>query len=129
MRTELEYVETFLWDKQLGIPGSVPQSISTKALIDRHHLLTEELSEYLQAGDSGNLVKILDALVDLQYLLLGTVVLHGMQGIFPEAFRRVHIANMNKLPGTNSKRILLSTDVIKPPEWTPAKLEDLVNDN
>ena len=103
-----------------------PTAISTKQLIDRHHLLAEELSEYLQAGDSGNVAEILDALVDLQYLLFGAVRLHGFQDIFETAFSRVHAANMGKEPGVNSKRKLVSSDVVKPSTWAPADLDDLV---
>jgi predicted HAD superfamily Cof-like phosphohydrolase len=126
MKAQLDMVGSFLYMKDLLTPGDSPQAISTKQLIDRHHLMTEELSEYLQAGDSGDLELILDALVDLQYLLFGTVLAHGMQDVFTEAFRRVHIANLGKKPGVQSTRKLLSTDVIKPKGWEPATFEDLV---
>jgi predicted HAD superfamily Cof-like phosphohydrolase len=116
-----------LFQQKLGLEAaSEPSPISTKQLIDRHHLLTEELSEYLQAGDSGNVAEILDALCDLQYLLLGTVRLHGLEQIFPAAFLRVHKANMEKTPGVNSKRKLVSSDVVKPDGWHPADFSDLL---
>lgn len=125
MKTQLEFVEAFQWKMQ-HVMNCRPGQISTKQLLDRHHLMTEELQEYLQAGDSGDLGETLDALVDMQYLLLGTVIAHGFQEVFEEAFRRVHLANMAKEPGINARRKLLNQDAVKPSGWEPADLEDLV---
>jgi predicted HAD superfamily Cof-like phosphohydrolase len=63
----------------------------------RHELLNEELTEYFIACENGDKVGILDALVDIEYVLKGTIVSHGMQNVFNEAFRRVHENNMSKL--------------------------------
>ena len=59
--------------------------------------LTEELGEYVIATYQGNQEEQLDALCDLLYVLLGTVIMHGYADIFPEAFSRVHRANMSKV--------------------------------
>lgn len=43
-----------------------------------------------------DIVETLDALVDLQYFLTGTIIEFGMQDIFDYAFQEVHRSNMTK---------------------------------
>lgn len=57
------------------------------------HYSTEQSREKITA----NLVKVLDALKDLQYVTLGTEVSFGMQDISNEAFEEVHSSNMSKM--------------------------------
>lgn len=90
----------------------------------------EELEEYAEAVNTGDMARQLDALVDQMYVLLGTIYLHGWGPIFGEAWRRVHEKNMQKVrakrlnPGTRD----WTFDVVKPPGWEPADLGDLVAD-
>lgn len=85
-----------------------------------------------EAEYTHQLEKALDGLVDLAYVLFGTVYLHGFHEQFAEAWRRVHAANMQKeraeLDGSNSKRGS-SFDVVKPAGWEPSVLTDLVECN
>ena len=129
----LQYEECFYlvrkFARKMGfLVGATPRNLQAKDYIDRHHLMTEELSEYLLACASDDLPEILDALVDLQYLLLGTAIAHGLdqQNIFEKAFIRVHLANMKKTPGVNAKRELLSSDAVKPPGWKPADVASIL---
>jgi hypothetical protein len=88
--------------------------------------LREELSEYEAAVTLGDTVGALDALVDLQYVLLGTVIFHGFSPyIWEMAFNRVHIANMKKVRGIGKRG--LGCDVVKPEGWEAPKLADLVD--
>ena len=125
MNQHLDQVRQFLEAMEMPY-AKRPAILSHKLCIDRHHLMLEELQEYLQATTSDSLYETLDALVDLQYLLLGTVLTHGLQDVFEEAFNRVHDANMQKEPGQNSRRRLMNTDAVKPIGWKPANLGDLV---
>lgn len=85
------------------------------------------------SGDDANtafhLEHMLDALVDLTYVVLGTAVLHGFN--FPEAWRRVHEANMAKRRAETADESKRGTtfDVIKPPGWEPPNHADLVEDH
>jgi len=98
-------------------------------------LITEELSELAEAFECNELEDSLDALVDLRYVLDGTVVELGLHTAvsthhnvprFQRAFRRVHAANMAKL-GADGKPIIDGTGKIKKPEgWTAQDLADLV---
>ena len=71
------------------------------------------------------LADALDALVDQDYVLKGTVLQLGLGDVYPEAWRRVHTANLLKVPGVKSTRGY-GKDVIKPPGWTAPDLADLV---
>ena len=63
----------------------------------RFALLKEENEEYLEACRNNDKVEILDALTDQLYIVLGTIVSHGMQDIIEKAFNEVHASNMSKL--------------------------------
>lgn len=75
------------------------------------------------------LAKMLDALVDEVYVVLGTARLHGFD--FREAWRRVHEANMKK-KGVE-RRIessrYSSYDVVKPENWVAPDHTDLVSNH
>jgi predicted HAD superfamily Cof-like phosphohydrolase len=87
--------------------------------------MKEENLEYLGACYNNDKVEILDALVDQAYVLAGTINFHGMQDIFSEAFRRVHLNNMTKFP---NGEVLLSPDgkIVKPEGFLSVDLSDLI---
>lgn len=62
----------------------------------RISLLEEELEELEVAINNGDMVEILDAFCDLQYVLSGAILEFGMKEIFDEAFNEVHRSNMSK---------------------------------
>tara|TARA_R100000234_G_scaffold46829_1_gene28002 strand:- start:22401 stop:22841 length:441 start_codon:yes stop_codon:yes gene_type:complete len=70
--------------------------------------------------DKETMHELLDALVDLTYVTLGTAYLMGFD--FDEAWNRVHAANMQKVPKSTERS---EHDVVKPEGWQPADLEDL----
>jgi predicted HAD superfamily Cof-like phosphohydrolase len=89
-------------------------------------LVTEELVELTEACLDHDAVSALDALCDLQYVLDGTVLAFGMDGVADEAFRRVHASNMSKL-GADGKPVRNEFGkVAKGPNYVPVKLGDLV---
>ena len=107
-----------------GPPRELPYSVARARIT----LLREELEELITALEDGDPVETLDAMVDLQYVLTGTVILAGYDGVFDEAFRRVHESNMAKVAATSrseSKRNDRS-DIVKPPHWKKADLSDLI---
>jgi len=73
-------------------------SLLTKSEYELHYkLLKEEMKEYFDACEDGDKVEVLDAQVDLLYILLGSILHHGMQKVFIKAFSEVHASNMSKL--------------------------------
>ena len=106
----------------------------------RLRFLEEELDEYKVAhykatydlqfrpeGVAGHLEDMLDALVDLVYVAVGTAQLAGLP--FDEAWRRVHEANMRKVRATTPSERGGMYDVVKPPGWEPPRHLDLVQDH
>jgi predicted HAD superfamily Cof-like phosphohydrolase len=103
-----------------------PRELEVELSEFRSQFMAEELDEYNDACVNGNIEKQLDALVDLVYVALGTAYLHGFD--FNEAFNRVHAANMKKVRALSASQSLRNSpyDVVKPEDWTPANLSDLV---
>ena len=88
----------------------------------RFKLMQEENREYFEAVQDADIVEVLDALVDMQYILNGTILSHGLQHVFDEAYNRVHENNMTKRP---FKKNVLGK-VIKPKGFKPVDLSDLI---
>lgn len=59
-------------------------------------LLEEELREFREAIEDGDLVEIADALCDMQYVLSGAVLEFGLGEKFKELFDEVQRSNMSK---------------------------------
>lgn len=104
------------------IPKLESPGLSSKEMIElRIKLLREEVEEYAEAALSGDLVEVLDALADIGYILAGTIINHGMQNIYDDAFDEVHRSNMAKLV---DGKVLRRDDgkVMKPDGWQPPQL-------
>ena len=63
----------------------------------RFQLMKEETEEYLQACKDRDLVEIADALGDQLYILCGTILSHGLQGVIDDIFNEIQNSNMSKL--------------------------------
>lgn len=94
--TTLEMVEQF-HDVYSCVLEKKP-NISNKPVNDfRVNFLQEELDELKEALENNDLVEVLDALTDLQYVLDGTYLSFGLQKAKNPAFDEVHRSNMSKL--------------------------------
>lgn len=91
----------------------------------RFDLMKEENKEYLAALKEGDLVEVLDAVVDELYILAGTINNHGLQNVFEAAFERVHENNMTKVV---DGKVLRNPDgkILKPAGFKPVVLTDLI---
>ena len=62
-----------------------------------YNFILEELEEYKEACESGDIVGILDALCDITYVSLGNgVMLHGLRRKILPAYAEVQASNMSK---------------------------------
>lgn len=77
--------------------GDRPQLLKEDLYMLRYNLMREENTEYLEACSDGDLVKVADALGDQLYVLLGTILKHGLQYKIEEIFSEIHRSNMSKL--------------------------------
>lgn len=92
----------------------------------RYDLMQEENKEYIVACQNRDLVEVLDACVDMLYILAGTINTHGLGNILEEAFNRVHENNLTKI-GTDGKVLRNpSGKILKPSGYVPVDLSDLV---
>jgi predicted HAD superfamily Cof-like phosphohydrolase len=98
-------------------PTRTPFRLSPKKMEVRLRHLNEELSELRRGVATGDDVEVIDALVDLVYVALGTAHLCGFP--FTQVWDAVHAANMKKVRAArvcDSKRGS-TFDVVKPKGW------------
>ena len=92
----------------------------------RLKLLEEELDEYREAALAGNLVGIADALIDLAYVLFGTMVSHGLQDVADELFAEVHRSNMSKLDADGHPIVRADGKILKSELFSEPDLSSII---
>jgi hypothetical protein len=71
-----------------------------------YNFILEELEEYKEACEKGDIVEVLDALCDITYVSLGNgVMLHGLKDKFNPAYAEVQASNMSKACKTEEEAI------------------------
>lgn len=107
-----------------GPPRELPASLAAL----RVKVMMEEVSEIALAYNRGELDEQLDAYADVFIALIVSVAQSGMLDVFPEAIRRVHNANMQKIlaPSRHASKRDSAWDIIKPEGWVKPDLTDLV---
>ncbi len=125
-KNSLDKVEEF--HKVFGCVLNKKPDISDKAVNDfRVAFLQEELDELKEALNNNDLVEVLDALTDLQYVLDGTYLSFGLQDYKDAAFDEVHASNMSKLD-KDGEPILRPEDgkVLKGPDYFRPDLKKIL---
>lgn len=97
---------------------------STSSL--RYNLMSEENREYLVACLQNNKVEILDALIDMSYVLFGTIASHGMTEEFIKGFDLVHENNMTKVQSNGMVLKNPEGKILKPEGYKPVDLSSLI---
>ena len=71
-----------------------------------YDFIQEELAEYKEACERGDIVEILDALCDITYVSLGNgTMLHGLKGKIWNAYQEAQASNMSKACKTEEEAI------------------------
>ena len=71
-----------------------------------YDFVLEELEEYKQACEEGNIVEVLDALCDIAYVSLGNgTMLHGLKDKIWPAYQEVQASNMSKACTTQEEAV------------------------
>ena len=71
-----------------------------------YDFVLEELEEYRQACENGDIVEILDALCDITYVSLGNgVMLHGLKDKIWPAYQEVQASNLSKSCSTEEEAV------------------------
>jgi predicted HAD superfamily Cof-like phosphohydrolase len=114
---------------KFGLPPNEQPSFLNPELAEfRLKFLKEELKEYEDACEEGDLAKAFDGLLDLVYVALGTMYLHNFP--FDAGWNEVQRANMSKVRAerpSDSKRGT-TFDVVKPPGFIPPDIERVLAD-
>ena len=106
---------------------SEPTTQTTEMAELRYKLAKEELDEYLEANRNDDPIEVADALADQLYILLGTMLVHGMHDVIEDVFNEVHRSNMSKL-GEDGKPILREDGkVMKGPNYTKPELGSIIS--
>lgn len=84
----------------------------------RYDLALEELNEFKDACEKGDIIEVFDALVDQLYILFGTAHSFGLSDALYAGFEEVHKSNMSKLTAEGK--------VLRHPNGKIAKSENFV---
>jgi len=88
---------------------------------DRRALIEEEFDELMEAMDAGDMAEAVDAIMDLMYVLLGTLVRWGVP--CEPFFSEVHRTNMAKVLGGSFNNV---RKFIKPEGWQPPRIAEML---
>ncbi|MEW6772916.1 MAG: nucleoside triphosphate pyrophosphohydrolase family protein [Bacteroidota bacterium] len=106
-----------------------PTLLSKEEFLLRYNLIKEENEEYLNACEKGDIIEIADALGDILYIALGTLLRHGLQHKIDEVFEEIHRSNMSKL-GPDGKPIYREDGkVLKGPNYFKPDIKKILNNN
>lgn len=91
--------EVEIFNDTMGKPNTyepnIPNEKEWKFVYD---FVLEELEEYKEACEKGDIVEVLDALCDITYVSLANgCLLHGLKDRFMDAFAEVQASNMSKV--------------------------------
>ena len=124
--TELDKVNEF--HEAFGVNVEEAPIIPNKERCElRQKILQEEVDELRNAWESGNLVEVADALADIHYVLMGTVLEFGLQDKYPDIFKEVHRSNMSKLDENGKPVYREDGKVIKSDFYTKPEIEEILN--
>ena len=86
------------FNKTFGKPNNFTPTIpEKKEWMFVYDFIMEELQEYKEACEKGDIVEVLDALCDITYVSLGNgTLLHGLKGKIWKAYEEVQASNMSK---------------------------------
>lgn len=95
MNNELNLVKKF-HVKFHQLVSEKPSLIPDDRSSNRYRLMKDEVEEYLEGVQSGDLTNIAKELADILYAVYGTILEHGLQDKMEAIFEEVHRSNMSK---------------------------------
>ena len=128
MKKQLEQLSEFQTSYNSTM-NTEPTLISEDDYSLRYRLGKEELIEYFDACKDGNLTEIADALADQLYILLGTIVSHGMQEVIEPIFNEVHRSNMSKLDADGKPIYREDGKILKGENYSPPNVSQYLPDD
>jgi len=112
----LEMADVHALHTKFDFPRALqPRLLPVEDMMGRYRFMLEELNEFKEAMEKGDLVEAFDALLDLTYVAKGTAVQLGLP--WSEGWDRVQLANMAKV--RSPEKTDRGFDLLKPDGWTP----------
>ena len=108
LKTSVPFIdEVELFNATMGKPNNHEPTIpERKEWMFVHDFILEELEEYREACEGGDIVEILDALCDITYVSLGNgAMLHGLKDKIWPAYQEVQASNMSKACQTEEEAL------------------------
>ena len=104
------------FNDMMGKPNNYEPVIGDKkSWMFVYDFIMEELEEYKEACEKGDIVGVLDALCDITYVSLGNgTLLHGLKGKIWEAYQEVQASNMSK--SCETKEVAEDTVIVRSKE-------------
>ncbi|MEL6859961.1 MAG: nucleoside triphosphate pyrophosphohydrolase family protein [Pseudomonadota bacterium] len=116
------------WHEHFQVPVLDSPSLPENRVEMRLAILEEEVQELRSAVEAGDIVEVLDALCDIQYVLDGNFLEFGLHKLKHAAFSEVHASNMSKL-GEDGQPILREDGkVLKGPNFFRPDLAQFLKD-
>ena len=99
--------EVEIFNDTFGKPNNYEPNIPAKKEWQFvYDFILEELEEYREACENGDIVEVLDALCDIAYVSLGNgTMLHGLKSQIWQAYQEVQASNMSKACKTEEEAI------------------------
>jgi predicted HAD superfamily Cof-like phosphohydrolase len=119
MTDEQSMVEEFHKKFDILVQAS-PTDASEETKRLRIRLIQEEFDELKESMAEGNLAALAKEMADLLYVVYGTAVSYGID--MEPVFREVHRSNLSKVGGYKRE----DGKWVKPPTYSPAKIEPLL---
>ncbi len=92
-----------------------------------YNFILEELEEYKEACEKGDIIEVLDALADIAYVSLGNgVMVHGLKDKILPAYAEVQASNMSK-SCTSEKEAIETAKVRSEQQGEPCHYEKVEN--
>lgn len=105
------------WHETFDVPVAPAPDIPADRVQMRLALLEEEVAGLRAAAEAGDLVEVLDARCDIQYVLDGAFLEFGLHGHKAAAMEAVHASNMSKLGADGRPVLRADGKVLKGPEF------------
>lgn len=126
-----DFLDVGLFHEKMGLPNTAchppePRPIDPAFIDFRVKFMDEEVQEFVEAANRNDHAGMLDALIDLTWVAMGTA--HQLGYPWGAAWALVYQANMLKQrapTAVHSKRNS-SFDVIKPAGWQPPDIAGLL---
>jgi predicted HAD superfamily Cof-like phosphohydrolase len=120
-----EKVSKFMLSSEQAIGKNLGENLPI--LLNRLEWLEEEVRELRKAVEEENLIEILDAFADIEYIHIGNLLTFGATEIHEKVFDEVHRSNMTK---TVNGKVLRREDgkIIKPDTYVKPDIKSIVDE-